>query len=187
MLTAGTAQPDTATLRAQRIDLATALEMLYLATQIHTRLVTVTPGDQGLDRSLVGSTILAGDFCFSRAAGFAVRTGNAAVVEIFAQALKQLSEARLRSTFAASAERRSDNRELFVSGLLAAGKLVGWQPALLELAPVVGVTLADLFEGDPDSELELPTAFWAWWAPLQAARWRWLIGWLKARAATADH
>ena len=107
------------------------------------------------------------------------------MVEIFAQALKQLSEARLRSTFAASAERRSDNRELFVAGLLAAGKLVGWEPALLELAPVVGATLADVFEGDRLAELELPAAFWAWWAPLQAAALA-LAHWL-AETGTAQH
>ncbi len=114
--------PDDATRAARRIYLAAAVEMLYLALRIHTRLLN-TPAGSDPDRSLLGSTILAGDYCFSRAASLAVRTENAVVVDIFAKALKRASEGHLRQLLEPDAMVFDENGELLVSGALAAGEL----------------------------------------------------------------
>jgi len=99
----------------KRIDLAAAIEVLRLALAVHTQLLHVggdtsapdapdTPDTPiaaiaAIDRSLLGSTILAGDYCFSRAAALAARTDSPAVVDIFAQALQRVSEGTLRGLF----------------------------------------------------------------------------------------
>lgn len=114
--------PDDAAQAARRIYLAAAVEMLYLALRIHTRLLNTPPGSDP-DRSLLGSTILAGDYCFSRAASLAVRTENAVVVDIFARALKRASEGHLRQQLEPDAVVFDENGELLVSGALAAGAL----------------------------------------------------------------
>jgi octaprenyl-diphosphate synthase len=127
-------ETDAPEVREPRILLAAALEMLYVALNVHRLLVNAAandrPGsDDPLDRSFVGSTILAGDYCFSRAAQMAARTDHPRVVAIFAQALQNVSEGLLRSQFAAGQRDtyRSDfdeTRELLRSGAQAASALI---------------------------------------------------------------
>lgn len=107
--------------------LAAAVEMLYLAQTIHRRLIragaTETGGTTGstscadtlrdpafdtadqqtdahtVDKTFLGSTILAGDYCFSRASQLAAETENPQVVAHFAQTLQAISEGLLREEF----------------------------------------------------------------------------------------
>lgn len=85
------------------ISLAAAVETLHTATLIH---------DDMVDRSAVrrgrptinafwteGATVLAGDYIFARAAGFAAATGNVRVMELFAQALQTIVDGELRQLF----------------------------------------------------------------------------------------
>ena len=119
VLTVGVAAPDNDVVRSQRVYLAAALEMLHLAITVHMILADGASTDFP-SRSLLGSTILAGDYCFSRAASLAVRTGHSTVVEIFSDALKRVSEGHLRRFFDPTADAYNEDRELFVAGAAAA-------------------------------------------------------------------
>ncbi len=119
VLTVGVAAPDNDVVRSQRVYLAAALEMLHLAITVHMILADGASTDFP-SRSLLGSTILAGDYCFSRAASLAVRTGHSTVVEIFSDALKRVSEGHLRRFFDPTAGAYNEDRELFVAGAAAA-------------------------------------------------------------------
>lgn len=55
--------------------------------------------DEENQRSISGSIILTGDFCFTQSAILAAKTDNIAVVEIFSQTLKAVSEGILRQIF----------------------------------------------------------------------------------------
>ncbi len=125
VLATGVGDPDDATLREQRINLAAALEMLHLAINVHILLGGAISGDSP-NPSLLGSTILAGDYCFSRSAGLAVRTGDQQVVELFSNALKRVSEGHLRRLFDATGEPYNEDRELFRAGAEAATLLARW-------------------------------------------------------------
>jgi len=119
--------------------LAAAVETLHSATLVH---------DDMIDRSLLrrghptlntfwsdGATVLAGDYIFARAAGFAAATGSVRVVQLFAQVLQTIVDGELRQLF-----RRTDGlppREdyyrriysktasLFALATEAAGELIG--------------------------------------------------------------
>ncbi len=178
VLTAGVGDPDSQPLKAQRVHLAAALEMLQLALSIHTRLLTPTGMRQDIDQSVMGSTILAGDFCFSRAAGLAVQTHSPAVVDIFAQALQRMSEGRLRILFSPDQSFDEDD-ELFRSGILGAMALTGGnqdlQAALLRIGQQLALAGHDHARASfalLDSDLALCTRH-------QAARWQALAVWLK--------
>jgi hypothetical protein len=127
ILTAAFGQPDSAQLREQRILLASALEMLHLALCIHHILLQTNNQDveQEVDKTWIGSIILAGDYCFSRAAILAAATDKPAVVEIFARALQRVSEDHLRQLFHSTASSPLQNELLIRAGLSAASVLVG--------------------------------------------------------------
>jgi geranylgeranyl pyrophosphate synthase len=105
VLAAGVSTPDSEALRQQRLYLAAALEMLNIALAIHQLLLAGT-GRQTHDeenpnqRSITGSVILTGDFCFTQSAILAAKTDNVRVVEIFSETLKTVSEGILRQLFA---------------------------------------------------------------------------------------
>lgn len=146
LLAASLPAQDTLRKREQRILLAAALEMLHLALQIHKLLFHHSGGAnaQNMDRSWVGSIILAGDYCFSRSAILTAHTDEPQVVEIFARALQVVSEAHLRRLFHAPThgvpgeftgdlehEQREQNTDqleanvLIDAGLKAASRLAG--------------------------------------------------------------
>jgi octaprenyl-diphosphate synthase len=135
ILTVATPPHDDPARRDQRVLLAGALEMLGVALNIHRLLVNAAQGEQGmdsdspLDRTFVGSTILAGDYCFSRAAQMAAQTDHPRVVAIFANTLQTLSEELLRHQFATSGVPTTngaydEQRELLRAGAHAAAVLV---------------------------------------------------------------
>ena len=181
VLAAGVAEPDPEELKAQRIYLGAAVEMLHLALSIHTRLLPSPDSSQEVDRSILGSAILAGDFCFSRAAGLAVRTNSATVVDVFAQALQRVSEGHLRHSFTANERPFDENRELFASGISAAGSLAGYTPATMGVALVIGAQVADALRDADPASLYLPSDCENVLAPLQCARWQALFDWVHAR------
>lgn len=105
VLATGVAEDETTqqalTLRHQRIDLAAALEMLNIALAIHHLLLTNSNNQEANPnhRSVTGSVILTGDYCFTQSALFAAKTDNVAVVDLFSQTLKRISEGTLRTIF----------------------------------------------------------------------------------------
>lgn len=137
VLTACMGAPDHEKLRAQRLVLAAALEMLHIALRIHRILLTgpVDPDDSNADsnqRSVTGSVILTGDYCFTRSAILAAQTDSVDVVAIFSQTLKQISEAILRERFhdnaGAATIAFNENLALFHAGIEAAAILVPLPP-----------------------------------------------------------
>jgi geranylgeranyl pyrophosphate synthase len=92
----GSEPADVQLVRQKRIWLAAALETLTVALHIHKLLFRQQQNDHTVDKSLMGSVILAGDYCFSRAASLAARTDHPEVVTIFSRALMSISEGHLR-------------------------------------------------------------------------------------------
>ena len=155
VLAAGMAEEDSPRLCEQRVALAAALEMLHRALAVHMR-VGSSSKPTAPNLTLLGSTILAGDYCFSRAAALAVRTGEAAVVEIFADALKRVSEGHLRQRFDSALEPYDEDSELFRAGATA----------ILEL--VAGLAAR------PSGPLQLPCHALT---PTQLDRWQIVLQW----------
>lgn len=175
VLTAGTGEPDTAALRGKRISLAAALEMLHLALAVHMAIGSVSGVDTAQFQSLLGSTILAGDYCFSRSAELAVRTGDPVVVEIFSEALKRVSEGNLRRFFDPAEFHFDEDRELFLAGIAAAGQLTGASTHLQDAQSQLAVDLAGARIMQRQALAEEPS--FAELSPLQRARWQALIEW----------
>jgi octaprenyl-diphosphate synthase len=175
VLAAGTAEEESPRLCEQRVALAAALEMLHRALAVHMR-VGSTSKPTAPNLTLLGSTILAGDYCFSRAAGLAVRTGEAAVVEIFADALKRVSEGHLRQRFDGTLEPYDEDSELFRAGATAAMRLTRaaeeTQQAILDL--VAGLAAR------PSGQQLLPSHALT---PAQLGRWQVLLQWWSAHPA----
>ncbi len=120
---------DSAEALSRRTALAAALELLQIALRIH-RLLLTTEQPGAIDSFLLGGTILAGDYCFSRAAVLASLTNHPQVVKVFAELLKEVSQANLRRVIDGdcvdSEEHRADEREaLFHSGARAGVLLAG--------------------------------------------------------------
>ena len=129
VLASAAPEHDSAEALSRRAALAAALELLQIALGIHRLLLTSEqPG--AIDSFLLGGTILAGDYCFSRAAVLASLTNQPRVVRVFAELLKEVSQANLRRVIDGecvdSEEHRADEREaLFHSGALAGVLLAG--------------------------------------------------------------
>lgn len=85
------------------VSLAAAVETLHTATLIHDDVVddsTLRRGRPTINAVWQdGATVLAGDYVFARAAGFAAATGNVRVIELFAEALKTIVDGELRQLF----------------------------------------------------------------------------------------
>jgi octaprenyl-diphosphate synthase len=176
-------------LRERRIRLAAALEMLSVALDIHANLLVEgsAQSDRSLDKSIVGSTILTGDFCFSRAAWLAAQTESPVVVDLFAQALKSVSEGLLRAQMQPGPESaftddspapfRSD-LELALASVHAAAHLAGLDAE----AERTACALAPRFArdaGQPSGEAPVLSGL----APAQKLRWQAALEWLAALPA----
>ncbi|MEZ4708419.1 MAG: hypothetical protein R3A44_14500 [Caldilineaceae bacterium] len=125
VLAAGYNEPDSSTLQTARVHLATALEMLYVALSIHRLLMPYdgAPRQQDPNKTVLGSTILAGDYCFSQSAIMAACTENPTVVAIFAKALQDVSESQLRQIFDLNEIPAQTTSILFQAGANAAAQL----------------------------------------------------------------
>ena len=150
-------------LRRKRIVLAAALEMLHIALNVHRLLVNAaineqkSGGEEAIDRAFIGSTILAGDYCFSRAAQLAAQTDHPRVVETFSLALQTVSEELLREQFhpAPNTARYDETRQLLQSGAHAAAQLVGLnadqQQAAIALSQELASQWAQYTHGNLDT------------------------------------
>jgi geranylgeranyl pyrophosphate synthase len=85
------------------ISLAAAVETLHTATLVHDDLIDnaiLRRGKTTLNAVWTkGATVLAGDYLFARAAGFAAETGNVRVVQLFAETLRIICDGELRQMF----------------------------------------------------------------------------------------
>lgn len=85
------------------INLAAAIEALHSATLVHDDVVDgalVRRGQNTLNAVWApGSTIMAGDFFFARAAGLVAETEHPRVIRLFAQALQVIVDGELRQAF----------------------------------------------------------------------------------------
>ena len=85
------------------IAVAAAVETLHSATLVHDDLIdeaVVRRGHTTLNAVWnKGATVLAGDYLFARAAGFAAETANVRVVQLFADTLRIICEGEIRQLF----------------------------------------------------------------------------------------
>lgn len=179
--------------RSHRLLLAAALEMLYVALHIHRLLIDASATTQEeLDKSLIGSTILAGDYCFSRAATMAAQTDNPKVVAIFAQALQTVSEGLLRPLFDETAAPFDEEEALRYSGVEAAIELAGITGAERLHYADAARTLARRVSQLPPAE-NLLAELLPSLTPARRPRWQVLVQWLIERqhnrpaALVTDH
>ena len=131
--------------RDRRIQLAAALELLTVGLEIHKLLLLSANTRDSVDRALAGGTVLAGDYCFSRAAALAARTDNPQVVAIFSELLQQLSEANLRRLFEENSAPFNEERVLYQSAVHAGATLAGLPEAQIAAIGVwIGNGTADV-------------------------------------------
>lgn len=169
VLAAALPDSDSAKQRADRIQLSAAMILLDVALSLHKLLLLQQPDTEALDKSLVGGTVLAGDYCFSQAAMAAARTGNPQVVAIFSELLKELSEAHLRRLFGQGGDAPDDFSLLFHSGGLAGAVLAGLDEPTQQRTADFAASLAQFFaaKGQPPA-LDLAAAH-------QRPRWQSLL------------
>jgi octaprenyl-diphosphate synthase len=175
LLTASLQPVDDANTHQQRIYLSTALEMLYLALHIHKLLLTNNQanGSHLPDRSWTGTIILAGDYCFSRAAILAAQTNNPQVVEIFARTLKTVNEGLLRRLLGPSPLPFDEDTELVGGGLRAATVLAGLEAHVADATIDIGLHFIKLKQ--PSTTAAKPPNFPTDLQPLaifQQRRWQ---------------
>jgi hypothetical protein len=180
VLAAGLAEQDTDHVRSQRINLAAAIEMLRLALSVHTRLLLSPAAQTEIDRSLLGSTVLAGDFCFSRSAGLAAKTGSPIVVDVFAQALQRVSEGTLRRLFSPKAPAYNTDRELCLSGIAAAGILAKTPDPVRSIEQQLGLMLMDAAQEHSLAGIDLGLSEAVKLSPARLTRWQHLLEWLRS-------
>lgn len=85
------------------IAMAAAVEMLHNATLVHDDLIDNALVRRGMTTLNAvwnkGATVLAGDYLFARAAGFAAETEHIRVVQLFAETLRTIVDGELRQLF----------------------------------------------------------------------------------------
>jgi hypothetical protein len=200
VLTVGVGDPDHAVLHQQRLSLAAAQEMLYLALTIHKLLLTSQPAQPDeYQKTLMGGIILTGDYCFTRSAILAAQTDHVQVVEFFSQALKAISEGLLRNFFADRAAMGEatpatdpgfydERTDLFVSGVQAAAVLAALPEEttvdMVELAQLLAVQSAQSVPYDLTALTTKITAI-RHVTPLQQARLDAFHHWLTTQATSS--
>jgi hypothetical protein len=176
VLTAGTIPGEVPDLRRKRVYLAAAMETLRLALGVHTQLL-LAESPSTIDRSLLGSTVLAGDFCFSRSAGLAARTGSPVIVDLFAGALQRVSEGSLRRLFRSSDPAYDADRDLCLSGIAAANELAGLPLAARERDQLLGACLYDVYVAGKPVPAE--ASKFDQTSPDRSVTWQALAAWLR--------
>lgn len=186
VLAAGTDEADQQELRAKRINLAVALETLFLALNIHKHLLVDESSANGLanNKSFVGSMILAGDYCFSRSAEFAAKTNEPTVVAIFSNVLAKVSEGHLRQLHGEASAVYNEMPDLIMGGVHAAIALSLRSVETKESITQISQELVDALDSLNDSAQVIPPSLYespelqdklALLSPNQQQRWRFLI------------
>lgn len=175
VLAAALPQADTPAQRSGRVHLATAMVLLDVALALHKLLLLQKPDADTLDKSLVGGTVLAGDYCFSQAAVAAARTGKPEVVAIFSDLLKDLSEAHLRHLFENGQGALDEFPALFQSGGLAGAVLAGLAEQEQQNIAEFALSLSGLWGGESRAPRPAPSAITGRLAAHQQARWQALL------------
>ncbi len=181
-----------------RIALAAALEMLNVALSVHQLLVSSAAA--ALDKSFIGSAILAGDYCFGRAARLAAQTDNPTIVILFSQALQDFSEGHLRSYFNAAPATRDGIPDavpevppfdglaiLLHFGAAAALELSDLAPDARQTVRELAARLAEARTADAPRRAPVPSTWLdddllACLPAAYQARWRAFEAWLAASA-----
>ncbi|NOX61065.1 MAG: hypothetical protein GXP42_03840 [Chloroflexi bacterium] len=131
----------------KRVALAAAIEMLYLATNVHDAIPRDLLDASDDSRALLGTSILVGDYCFSQASVLAAETENPAVVAAFSNALARLSERRVMTLLEQPDQPHTDDAILYAAAADAGSLLVGLprpiRYALREAAAAFGEVLTD--------------------------------------------
>ena len=95
------------------VAVAAAIETLHNATLVHDDLIDNALVRRGITTLNAvwnkGATVLAGDYLFARAAGFAAETENIRVVQLFADTLRIIVEGELRQLFSSRQWRQSQD------------------------------------------------------------------------------
>ncbi len=93
------------------VAMAAAVEMLHNATLVHDDLIDEALVRRGMTTLNAvwnkGATVLAGDYLFARAAGFAAETADVRVIKLFADTLRIICEGELRQLFSSRQWRQS--------------------------------------------------------------------------------
>ncbi len=161
--------------RNARVHLATAMVLLDVALALHKLLLLQKPDADTLDKSLVGGTVLAGDYCFSQAAVAAARTGKPEVVAIFSDLLKDLSEAHLRHLFENGQGALDEFPALFQSGGLAGAVLAGLNEQEQQRTAEFALSLAALLGAGKRDGLPAAASIPGRVSAHQQARWHLLL------------
>ena len=131
----------------KRVALATAIEMLHLAVNVHGAIPRDLVEVTATHRMMLGSSILVGDYCFSQASILAAETGNPAVAAAFANALAQLAERRVITLREHPDQPHTDDAILYAAAAEAGALLAGLprpiRYALREAAAAFGEVLTD--------------------------------------------
>lgn len=97
----------------QAVAVAAAVETLHNATLVHDDLIDNALVRRGITTLNAvwdkGATVLAGDYLFARAAGFAAETENVRVVQLFADTLRIIVEGELRQLLSSRQWRQSQD------------------------------------------------------------------------------
>lgn len=141
------------------LHLAAAIETLHAATLVHDDLVDGSLVRRGLPtlnaRWSASATVLAGDWLFARAAGFAADTESVPVLKIFARTLGALTEGELRQLIGRTGIPDRDEYEfriyaktasLFEAATESAAELLGASRAKIEALSTFGRELGKAFQ-----------------------------------------
>ncbi|MGQ9489553.1 MAG: polyprenyl synthetase family protein [Anaerolineae bacterium] len=139
------------------IAVAAAVETLHNATLVHDDLIDNALVRRGITTLNAvwskGATVLAGDYLFARAAGFAAETENVPVIQLFADTLRIICEGELRQLFSSRQWRQAKEAyyprifaktaSLFAastrSGALLAGAIIEQEQALYDYGKNLGM------------------------------------------------
>lgn len=189
-------------LKTQRINLAAALEMLHVALNVHKSLLipaessvaqngsVVRPASdpsndsaelEKMDKMVMGSTILAGDYCFSRSAAMATQTGDPLIVDIFSEALRRVSEEHLRSIFDESSFSHTEDETLLLAGIQTSAQLIGAPAAMADALTELCTQLLDILHADSRQSgplLDSLDSHKSTLSETQLTRWREMVTWL---------
>lgn len=186
VLAAGTNEANQQDLRAKRVNLAVALETLFLALNIHKHLLVDESSPNGLasNKSFLGSMILAGDYCFSRSAEFAAKTNEPTVVAIFSNVLAKVSEGHLRKLHGEESVVYNEMPDLIMGGVHAAIALSrpseGEEKSIIEISKALIDTLdtsddSNQATSTPPYESQALQEKLSRLSPNQQIRWRFII------------